>query len=232
VQAAARSARYAALRECAAREGARCIAVGHTRDDQAETVLARLLRGSSLRGLGGAAPRRPDGVIRPLLDCTRADVRALVVAAGLPFVDDPTNADPRFLRARIRADVLPALAALDPGVVAHLAALADDARMDDAALRAAGRALLRRAGDDAPAVSLLRAARPAVRRRALAAWAGDAPARPTSRTHIDALDALVCSGRGAVQLTGGRTARVVDGRLVAASEPTRGVSGRGVSERR
>jgi len=232
VQAAARAARYAALKECAAREGAVCIAVGHTRDDQAETVLARLLRGSSLRGLGGAAPRRPDGVIRPLLDCARADVRALVVASGLPFVDDPSNADPRFLRARIRADVLPALAALDPAVVAHLAALADDARADDAALRAAASALLRRAGGEVPAVELLRAARPAVRRRALARWAGDAPAHPASRAHIDALDALVRTESGEVRMPGGRCARVVEGRLVAAYEPMRGASGRGRSERR
>jgi hypothetical protein len=112
--------------------------------------------------------------------------------------------------------VLPKLAALDPGVVAHLAALADDARTDDAALRAAGAALLRRAGEDAPAVELLVAARPAVRRRALARWVGDASAHPASRACIDALDALVCTGRGVVRLSGGRHARVVSGRLVDA----------------
>jgi tRNA(Ile)-lysidine synthase len=231
VQAAARASRYAALRKVAAREGASRIAVGHTRDDQAETVLARLLRGSSLRGLGGVAPRRADGVIRPLLDCARADVRALVVAEGLPFVDDPSNADARFLRARIRADVLPALAALDPGVVAHLAALADDARADDGVLRAAGAALLARAGEDAPEVSVLARARTASRRRALARWAGDAPAHPVSRAHIEALDALVRTGRGAVRLSGGRCAPVVAGRLVLAPGVTPAAPGDGRAER-
>ncbi len=216
LQAAAREARYAALREAAAGVGAEHVAVGHTREDQAETVLARLLRGSSLRGLGGTAPRRADGIVRPLIDCARADVRALVIAEGLPFVDDPSNADPRFLRSRLRADVLPALAAIDPGVVDHLAALADDARAADAALRAAGGALLRRAGLERPSVAILARSRSAVRRCALARWAGDAPSRPVSRAHLEALDALVCTGRGEVRLPGRRTARVVAGQLVAA----------------
>lgn len=217
LQAAARVARYDALRTLAAREGASLVAVGHTRDDQAETVLARLLRGGSVRALGAIAPRRADGVVRPLLDCSRADVRALVVAERLPFVDDPSNLDPRFLRARLRADILPALHALDPRVVEHLADLADDARAADHVVRSASARLLTRAGPDAPAIAELGAAPPAARRGALARWVLALTARAASRAHLEALDRLVRAGRGEVRLSRGWSARAVGGRLVAAA---------------
>jgi tRNA(Ile)-lysidine synthase len=215
LQAAARVARYDALRALAAREGAALIAVGHTRDDQAETVLARMLRGGSVRALGGIAPRRADGVIRPLLDCSRADVRALVLAERLPFVDDPSNLDPRFLRARLRADVLPGLVALDPGVVAHLADLADDARAADRALRAGAVRLLARAGSDSPDLDVLAAAAPALCRRALGRWARVLTAHAPSRAHLEALERLALTRRGEVRLASGWVARAVGGRLVA-----------------
>lgn len=216
LQAAARAARYEALRALASREGASLVAVGHTRDDQAETVLGRILRGGSVRALGGIAPRRADGIIRPLLDCTRADVRAFVVAEQLPFVDDPSNLERRFLRARLRADILPALCAIDPSVVAHLADLADDARAADAALRSAAARLLRRAGGDGLEIAVLGRAAPAVCRLALARWARELDGSAASRAHIEALDRLVRTGRGEVRLSGGWVARAVGGRLVAA----------------
>jgi tRNA(Ile)-lysidine synthetase-like protein len=91
IQARARELRYRALQEIAHAHHAIRVAVGHTQDDQAETVVARLLRGSGLRGLGGIEARRSDGVIRPLLDCRRSDVRSYAVDRQLPFVDDPSN---------------------------------------------------------------------------------------------------------------------------------------------
>ena len=90
-------------------------------------MLARVLRGAGLRGLGGIEARRSDGVIRPLLDCRRSDVRAYAVERALPFVDDPSNHQRAFERVRIRHEVLPTLAAEDPRVVEHLCALSDEA---------------------------------------------------------------------------------------------------------
>lgn len=128
LQAAAREARYEALLDLASRTGARRVAVGHTLDDQAETTLARLLRGAGLLGLSGIEPAREDGVIRPLLDVTRAEVRAYAVRHVLPTIEDPSNRDMRFQRVRLREDLLPRLAAEDPSVARHLAELADEAR--------------------------------------------------------------------------------------------------------
>ena len=140
VQAEARKARYAALRREAARVGATRIATGHTQDDQAETVLLRLLRGSGARGLSGIPPRR-GAVIRPLIDRTRAEVIAYVGARGLPHLEDPSNATPRFLRNRVRAEVLPALRSLAPHASRALARAADLLRDDERALAGQGRRL-------------------------------------------------------------------------------------------
>ena len=105
---AARRVRYELLEEVRLREGARWIATAHHRDDQAETVLLRLLFGSGLEGLGGI--RRVNGaVVRPLLDVPRRDLLALVEAAGLEPVQDPTNADLGTPRNRVRHSLLPAL---------------------------------------------------------------------------------------------------------------------------
>ncbi len=102
VQAQARRARYAALRLAAARAGATRIATGHTRSDQAETVLLRLLRGSGARGLSGIPPRRGP-IVRPLIDRSRREVLAYLRARRLSWLEDPTNASPRYLRNRVRA---------------------------------------------------------------------------------------------------------------------------------
>ena len=120
LEAEARRARYAAFRARAAALGASRVATGHTADDQAETVIMRLLAGAGPRGLAGIAPAR--GLyVRPLLEARRADVLAHLAARGLAWVEDASNRDPAFLRNRIRHDVLPFLAErLDPDVVASL----------------------------------------------------------------------------------------------------------------
>lgn len=127
IQARARERRYEALHELKAQQSATRIAVGHTRDDQAETVLGRLLRGSGVRGLAGIEPKRADGVVRPLIECRRDAVRRYAVEHALPFVDDPSNHEVAFERVRLRHEVLPVLEAEDPRLIEHLAALADEA---------------------------------------------------------------------------------------------------------
>jgi tRNA(Ile)-lysidine synthase len=111
---AARTARYAALEAHAERLGAQRIAVGHTADDQAETVVMRLLEGAGVRGLAAIPPVR-GRIIRPLIAVRRAALVALLEEAGLDWTEDPTNADPKFVRNRIRHELLPMLAAVHDG---------------------------------------------------------------------------------------------------------------------
>src|SRR6202046_2092563 len=120
-EAAPREARYAALRQAASARGAAAVLLGHTMDDQAETVLLGLARGSGARSLAGM-PERTGPFLRPLLRISRATTRAACAAQGLEPWDDPQNADPGFARARVRHRLLPALEAeLGPGVAEALA---------------------------------------------------------------------------------------------------------------
>ncbi len=125
VQARARKARFAALERAKARAGADVIATAHHADDRAETVLIRLLRGAGASGLA-VLPARDGELIRPLIRATRRDVDLHLERHAVPFSRDPSNEDPRFLRARVRREVLPLLRELDPAIVLHLCALADD----------------------------------------------------------------------------------------------------------
>jgi tRNA(Ile)-lysidine synthetase-like protein len=145
VEAAARAARYAALARVADAWGTGWIAVGHTLDDQAETVLLRLARGSGLDGLSGmrtrssrSVPLDPAGsrqatimIIRPLLGVRRSEIEAYAAEHGLVPVEDESNVDPRFRRNAIRHEVIPALERIVPGARASIARnaelLADDA---------------------------------------------------------------------------------------------------------
>jgi tRNA(Ile)-lysidine synthase len=105
---------------------AQFVATGHTADDRAETVVARILRGSGLRGLGVLTARSAQRV-RPLIRASRRDVLAHLERRGLAYATDPSNADRRFLRTRVRHEVVPLLRELDPRIVEHLVALADEA---------------------------------------------------------------------------------------------------------
>jgi tRNA(Ile)-lysidine synthase len=113
LEAAARTLRYAALQTTAEHLGARYVATGHTADDQVETVLHRILRGTGIEGLAGIPRQRPLGnattLVRPLLDVTRKDVLEYLAAIGQPFRQDPTNDDAAFTRNRIRRELLPLL---------------------------------------------------------------------------------------------------------------------------
>lgn len=154
LQARARVARHRALQAVAEEVGAAVVALGHTADDRAETVLMRIMRGAGPRGVA-AMPARSGGVegdvplVRPLLRARRADVEAHLSRHGVRAAEDPSNAERRFLRARVRHEILPLLADSSPNIVAHLCALADD--LDDARedpwadLSRAQRRMLRRA---------------------------------------------------------------------------------------
>jgi tRNA(Ile)-lysidine synthase len=124
LQAQARAARRASLERAAQAAGAAAIATAHHADDRAETVLMRLMRGAGPRGLA-ALPPRCDLWIRPLLRARRADIQAHLARHGLVFASDPSNDDPRFLRVRVRFELLPLLERLSPQIVLHLCALSD-----------------------------------------------------------------------------------------------------------
>jgi tRNA(Ile)-lysidine synthase len=133
IEAAARAQRYAALRRIAREAEAGWLLVGHTADDQAETVLMRLARGTGVEGLAAMSAVRGD-IVRPLLRVRRNDLRRFVVHEGLRTADDPMNHDPSVARVVARTEVLPAMERLAPDPVGALARLADLARQDAARL--------------------------------------------------------------------------------------------------
>jgi tRNA(Ile)-lysidine synthase len=210
LEAAARTARYAALADLAGRRGATVVLLGHTRDDQAETVLMGLARGSGGRSLAGM-PRAWRVFRRPLLDVTRGQTEAACEAEGIQVWQDPHNADPQFTRSRVRHRVLPLLETeLGPGVAASLARtaglLAEDA---DALDGWAERTLRRATGPDGLRVPELATVPAAVRHRVLrlAALQAGAPASELFRTHVLAVAELLQGAGGRqVQLPGHVTA--------------------------
>lgn len=224
-EAAARAARYEALAAAAAELGAAAVLLGHTRDDQAETVLLALARGAGPRGLAGMPDRRESGGVawlRPLLGVTREQTRAACRALGLDPWEDPHNADPAYARVRVRTTALPALVdALGERVVDNLARTARQLAADNAALDAlAGQALAAaRAPDGTLSTDALRDLPGAVRTRALHAWARElgAGGSALSHRHVAALDALVTAwrGQGPAYLPGAVTVRRRAGHLVA-----------------
>jgi tRNA(Ile)-lysidine synthase len=132
IEAAARGQRLAFLQATAERLGARYVALAHTADDQAETVLHRIIRGAGIAGLAGMRRARPLGpavtLIRPLLTFRRSEIREYLADIGQPFREDASNANLAFTRNRIRLDLLPRLEEYNPEVIAALARLAETAR--------------------------------------------------------------------------------------------------------
>jgi tRNA(Ile)-lysidine synthase len=245
---AARTARYAALAATAAAWDA-TVLLGHTLDDQAETVLLGLGRGSGPRSIAGMAVR--DGVyVRPFLGLRRATTEAACLALGLQPWDDPHNSDPSYQRVRLRREVLPLLEdVLQGGVAEALARTADLWRDDLEALDGWACAVINTpsgapehaptgldhrngAGRDDGAgldvagldVAGLEPLPRAVRTRVLRAWATQAGAGPLSAERTAALDALVTDwhGQGPIDLPGGVAVHRASGRLVMYPSDPRG----------
>jgi tRNA(Ile)-lysidine synthase len=159
LEATARRLRYGWLEDAARETGAEWVATGHTADDQAETVLHRLIRGTGLQGLRGIAEaRRGEGlvptalIVRPLLTVTRADILSYLSELGQTFREDASNADLGFTRNRIRHELLPLLKTFNPAIVevlGRLAVQADEAHqvIEEEATWLLSQAALPRAGD-------------------------------------------------------------------------------------
>lgn len=209
IEAAARNARREAFAQYVEQNSVDAVLLGHTLDDQAETVLLGLARGSGARSLSGMRPI--DGIYRrPLLAVNRATVRDSV--SELEVFDDPHNEDPRFARVRVRHEVLPVLETqLGPGVADALARTADMLRDDADAL---DEIALRSADDD---VDVLAALPAAVRTRVLRLRAIQAgcTVNDLTREHVLAIDALLTHwhGQGPLNLPGGINVERQSGRL-------------------
>jgi tRNA(Ile)-lysidine synthase len=214
-EAAARKARYRALRDARPAPDS-LVLLGHTRDDQAETVLLGLGRGSGARSIAGMRRLDPPWG-RPLLDVPRTVTAAACAHLGLDPWQDPHNADPGFARVRLRHEVLPLLEDVLQGGVAHaLARTAAQLREDADALDVvAGRALERAAREDGLEVAELAGEPPAVRRRVLRRWLLDAGVAELTDAHLRAADGLIGEwrGQGGVWLPGGLVVSRARGRL-------------------
>lgn len=217
LEAAARRARYPAMDSLAARTGAAWVLLGHTLDDQAETVLLGLGRGAGPRSIAGMRPADAPW-LRPLLGVPGAVTTAACAAQRLAVWDDPHNAEPRFQRARLRHEVLPLLEeVLGGGVAAALARTAVQLRADLDALDHIELELVRdrlgRLGDQL-AVTDLADLPEALRRRLLRVWLRDVPGLTSA--HLVAVDALLVDwhGQGPVALPHGWVVRRRHGRLL------------------
>ena len=213
---AARTARYAFLEGAADELGADVIAVGHSLDDQAETFLLRMIRGAGSRGLGGIRPRA-GRVVRPLLDISRADLRAYAQEHGLASRDDATNLDTSIPRNRVRHELIPVLQQDAAGIVAALARQAAIARADEdylqgAAIDLAGSIVLRKERGvelDAAALGALPSA--LASRVARLALEGTAAGRFIGFQHIERLVELAGAADGvSIALPGAVAARCGD----------------------
>src|SRR6266496_13207 len=221
---AARRARYEFLERIAKKQGARFVLTAHTMDDQAETVLLRLMRGSASIGLGGMEPMRPlhrgskIQLVRPLLWARRNDTESYCRARKTEFLIDEMNHDERFTRVKVRKQLLPLMQSFNNRIVDALSRTATLLREDSVFLFSSASELLRLASEELTTekgetkppllnVSLLAGAPPALRRRALRQWISEArgDARRLEMVHLLAVEALL---EGA---SGGRTAELPNG---------------------
>jgi tRNA(Ile)-lysidine synthase len=210
IEDAARRLRYEFLHRAAGEAGADRVAVGHTRDDQAETFLLKLVRGAGLTGLGGVYPRR-GAVVRPLLDVGRAELRAYLEARGEPWVEDATNEDVANPRNRIRHRALPELdLACGARAVPAIARAASLVREDDQWLEELGgrrfEALVVQGADglEIEARALVAEPGPLRRRIVLRALRITAQDREIGLAHVEAVLELAAGLAGGVDVPGGR----------------------------
>ena len=194
LEAAARDARYAFLRRLPGK-----VATAHTADDNAETVLMRLIRGTGLKGLGAIAPVSGN-VIRPMLTVTRDDVEAFLEEYALPHVEDSSNETDDFLRNRIRHSILPLMRAENPRIGENLSAMALLLREDESCLQSM-------LPEQTPDVSQLKAMEPALRRRALERFLKAQGVREPEQIHILQAEQLLYhwSPSASMQFPGGVT---------------------------
>jgi tRNA(Ile)-lysidine synthase len=218
VQAEAREARYRSAERLRLSRGADWIATGHTRTDLAETVLYRLATSPGLRALLGLRPRRGP-VVRPLLALDRDEVRRLAAEAGLPFRDDPTNAEPRFARNRIRNEVLPVLREIGPRAEETIAETQEELAEEAEALEGAAAEALAESGAEAAGAvgrDALAPLHPAVRRLALRRMAERAAgaAVPLGRARAERIWRLLNQPEGGVvELGSGLDAQIEGGHV-------------------
>jgi len=223
LEAGARDARYQALSACAKEEKAAKVFLGHTRDDQAETVLLGLARGSGTRSLSGMAIE--NGIyIRPLLGITRSETVAACREIGVEPWNDPHNGNTEFSRVRVRTEVLPIMEEkLGPGIAAALSRSAAILRDDADALDAIAHDEISQVDlsslDCQRLSSLAKAIRSRVLRAAL--YAAGAPSGSITADHLAAVEALVTSwhGQGALSLPGGVKVERISGRLSLLAQP-------------
>ena len=198
----ARRLRYTAFAQLQG-QGIDAIATAHTANDQAETLLLRLARGTGLHGAGGIRPRR-GCYLRPLLCLSRAETEAVCRAAGQPWVTDETNDTDAYARNRLRHSALPALESTNAAAVQNLARFCEKAARADAYLAAGAAKLLAAArlpgAEPAWQLAPLQAADPLLLETALHSLV--APVRDAEEKYVQLLCAVVRQGSGAVQLTG------------------------------
>jgi len=217
LEASARKARYQAIEEVVQQQNAVAVFLGHTKDDQAETVLLGLARGSGTRSLSGMAHH--NGIyVRPLLEITRIQNEEFCNEVGLQFWIDPHNADSQFARVRVRTEALPTLEkTIGPGISdalarsAHL--LRDDADALDHWAKREEIHLNLADLDCAHLETLPRAIRSRILRSAI--YAAGAPSGSVSAEHVGAVEALISAwnGQGALNLPGGVKVERISGRL-------------------
>ena len=207
IEEAARELRYGFLQTVAAQNGADCIATAHTRNDNAETVLLNMARGTGLAGLGGIPPRR-ENLVRPLLGVTRQQVEEFLRRENIPWVEDSTNETDDYARNRVRHHLLPELERIHPGAAENIARMTESLREDEAYFQQQAERFLSGCPADRLSVSGLMALPLPVQYRVLARFAGSA----LSREHRQAILALCRSKKpsGAVDVTGLRLSREYD----------------------
>lgn len=181
LEAAAREARYAFLRTLPGK-----VATAHTANDNAETLLMHLIRGTGLKGLGGINPINGT-VIRPMLGITRQQVMAFLEENHIPHVEDSSNAGDRFLRNRLRHDIMPLLLKENPRLAENLSATAQRLRQDEAVLAALSQF------SELPTVSQLRELQPALRSRMLEKFLQQCGVWEPEANHIALAESLVFS---------------------------------------
>ncbi len=223
IEADARTARYAALDAIAHAYGASQVFLGHTRDDQAETVLLGLARGSGTRSLSGMATVNGK-YARPFLQLTRLQTVAACAEAEISAWNDPHNANEQFSRVRVRNKVMPVMEEeIGPGIAAALARSAAILRDDADALDEMAQAVISRVDlsdlDCAALAELPRAIRSRVLRAAI--YAAGAPSGSVSADHLSGVEALVTSwrGQGEASLPGGVKVARISGRLSLLARP-------------